>query len=67
MTEYMTRILRAIDRGTIPQGSVAMPEIRHERWCPLLNGGDRCACNPEVWIETPNGKRQVAEDGSLVQ
>ena len=28
-------------------GCIYIAEIRHDAWCPVLQGGQTCVCNPE--------------------
>ena len=39
------------------------PIIQHDGWCPLINGGERCTCNPTVTllVETIGKKDYVFE------
>jgi hypothetical protein len=41
------------------RGDLARMNVLHDSWCPLLNGGKVCRCNPDTYLEI------IARGGSL--
>ena len=35
-------------------GTVTVITFAHDLWCPMLNGGDECKCDPDVFL---NGRK----------
>lgn len=51
MTEqnYNLKLLRLHAEGKVPCGpGLWHADIRHDGWCGLLRGGDRCNCDPDI-------------------
>jgi len=61
---YMETIMLAIQKGSIPTGSVLMPQIAHDNWCNI-NNGKSCNCNPDISVETEDGLVMLNKDGSI--
>jgi len=46
---YMDKVLAlGAELATKHPTGHAVIEVRHDRKCPILNGGKRCRCDPEV-------------------
>jgi hypothetical protein len=58
--DYLAKMIKAHQVGTIRAGQAAMIEVRHDDWCPALHGGG-CACNAVVVLDG----REILEDGTL--
>jgi hypothetical protein len=43
MKNYLNKLLK-----DAPRGGVWVAHVSHDTWCPRLNGGDDCTCNPDV-------------------
>ena len=35
----------------VHRGDLARMNVLHDSWCPLLNGGEICRCNPDTYLE----------------
>jgi len=44
-------ILTLVREGRIKRGDFALIHVLHDWWCPMLSGGGRCTCRPELVIE----------------
>ena len=66
MTNYMTTILLAIEKGSIQMGGLLFPEVAHDEWCDMHNDKP-CNCNPEIAVETEEGRIILNKDGSVKQ
>jgi hypothetical protein len=53
----MQRILAAADSGPIKPkpGRQYETDIRHDDWCPMLNGQTVCACDPDIFARYRDG------------
>ncbi len=51
------RIQSLIQSGRIPAGAVVQCEVKHDTWCPALNTGRGCKCDPDIeLIDLRTGK-----------
>lgn len=64
MHEYMKRMNPAMMVELIGKGKVARLDIGHDDYCGVFKGQE-CNCDPEVIINTWQGKVQVFSDGSI--
>jgi hypothetical protein len=50
---YTRRLLRLLAAGrlTLPPGTVACLEVRHDRGCARLTRGGPCDCQPELYLD----------------
>ncbi len=54
---YLKKINRLIKQGKFVPG-VHEASVMHDDWCPALNGGDTCTCDPEIKIVTLHRRGQ---------
>lgn len=51
------RVQSLIISGRIPDKSVVWCNVRHDTWCPALNTGIGCKCDPDIeLIDIGTGK-----------
>jgi hypothetical protein len=63
---YMERILVAsTHRGDGMFIGILMPEIQHDTWCKQLNQKGICNCEPDIFIETNDGRFEINMQGKL--
>lgn len=51
LPKYLPRIMAAMETSPYPAGSIVDVVVKHDDWCPMLNGGTVCSCDPDVEIE----------------
>lgn len=59
---YLDKLLA--NAHNLPRGRVTITEIQHDEWCPMLNGGNECKCEPNIvsrQVAAPAAKR---DDGT---
>ena len=62
----MERILVAsTHRGDGMFIGILMPEIQHDTWCKQLNQKGICNCEPDIFIETNDGRFEINMQGKL--
>lgn len=59
--DYLAKMIRAHQAGTIRAGQMGVVEVRHDDWCPVLHGRPGCVCNAIVVLDG----REILEDGTL--
>ena len=64
---YLDRILKAQALGVIDKNTVANVNVQHDDFCPMLNGGKHCCCDPDITIHTNGGVFSINEDGTLTK
>lgn len=47
-SNYVRKLLDKVPADWAPGASIV--DILHDDWCGILNGGDRCNCDPEIRI-----------------
>ncbi len=64
---YIDRLIKAQELGVIDKGTVAQAQVQHDDFCPILNGGKNCCCNPDITIHADGDIFSVNEDGTLTK
>jgi hypothetical protein len=64
MHEYLRRLKKALDAGTIQPGDVALASVAHDSWCSIHRGRE-CNCDPEITLETARGRIELQSDGTM--
>lgn len=57
---YLRKLAEAAQLQTTNPKGVTHAIIQHDDWCPMLNGGDACTCNPVVRLMSDKDYRRMA-------
>jgi len=55
---YIEHILQAAP-GLFPKGEVTDIHVQHDAWCNQLINNGACNCEPDVFVETPEGRQRI--------
>jgi hypothetical protein len=54
---YLVKLRRLAEEGTLPRGEFHLASIAHDDWCGIYRG-DLCDCEPDIYIERDGEPRR---------
>jgi hypothetical protein len=62
MAEYMHRLIKAIDKGSIPKACLAEVQVMHEDLCGIFRNAP-CNCDVDMSVTVDGKKYFIDEEG----